>query len=107
MAIGILLGVYDIQTITMTTFGTAIAFVSMHFFVFQDRPEALQLIIGTFVVFATVTTYFLQLRTKAKLFADLENLTNERDELVTGLPDNIQVLILSKNRKTRELLASP
>ena len=106
MAIGILLGVYDIQTVAMTAVGTAIALASTHFFVFQDRLDVLQLIIGTLVVFTTVTAYFLQLRTKAKLLAGLENLANERDELVTGLPENTQVLILSKDRKTRQLLAS-
>ena len=63
MAIGMLLGIYDLQTIATTTVGTAIALVSMHFFVYQEEPDVLQLIATTFVVFVTVTYYFISLRT--------------------------------------------
>ena len=101
MAIGIFLGVYDIQTIAMTTLGSAVALLSMQFFVFQDRQDVLQLIICTFIVFAAVTYYFLQLRTKAKLLAALESLAEERDKLVISLPEDTQVLILSQERKIR------
>ena len=107
MAIGIFLGVYDIQTIAMTTLGSAVALLSMQFFVFQDRQDVLQLIICTFIVSVAVTYYFLQLRSKAKLEADLESLAQERDKLVTGLPEDTQVLILSTGQKTRQLLVSP
>ena len=63
IAIGILLGIYDIQTIAVTTVGTAIALVSMHFFVYQDKPDVLLLIVTTFAVCVAVTYYFISLRT--------------------------------------------
>ena len=88
MAIGILLGVYDIQTIAMATVGTAFALVSMHEFVYQEEPDVLQLIVTTFVVSAAVTYYFISLRTEAKLLARLESLAHERDRLITGLPEH-------------------
>ena len=88
MAIGILLGVYDIQTIAMTTAGTAFAFISMQEFVYQEESDALQLIVTTFVVLAAVTYYFISLRTEAKLLSRLEHLAYERDKLITDLPEH-------------------
>ena len=95
MAIGILLGVYDIQTIATTAIGTALALESMHFFVYQEETDILQLFVATFIVLAAVTYYIISLRTEAKLLARLESLAHERDEIITGLPEHTYVLVLS------------
>ena len=69
-------------------------------FLFKDQDiDALEMVVSMFIVFITVTGYFMSKQREAKLKATITSLVSEREQILAGLPESIQVLIIKRYSK--------
>ena len=68
---------------------------------------ALKIIIAVLLQLASITIYFISLNREARLLSDMESRVHERDQLIQGLPEEVQIFILSKLDFNEYLAATP
>ena len=84
------------------TVGVAIAQLLLHFIVYQDQIDMVEMLVTMLIVFATVTAYFMSKSKEVKLRKTIDNLARERDHLLKFLPEEgAQVLIIDKIKHTK------
>ena len=72
-----------------------------------DDHEVLKMFIAVLLQLASITIYFMSLNREARLLSNMEGRVHERDQIIQGLPEEVQIFILSKLDYNEYFAASP
>ena len=82
-----------------TTICMALAQIALHSIILQESVDdkiALKMLITILLQLASITVYFMSLNREARLISNMESRVHERDQIIHGLPEEVQIFILSK-----------